>query len=159
MTSWMTLSLIKNCKYWSSLLISKFPQCSSFHTARVVSGEVKCVNETSDKAANSFTIQLSVFIDTESVPEQWVKSTVQYGRWGVQCFLFCFLFQWFYFKFQLNSCTANDRNRRIQISGQWRLRKCNPYVIRPRLLCNGQLLIKPSCTISCTFGWVNRGAT
>ena len=33
-------------------------------------------------------------------------------------------------------CTANDR---IQISSQWRLRKCNPYFIRPRLRCNGQL--------------------
>ena len=40
-----------------------------------------------------------------------------------------------------NSCTANDKNRRIQISSQWRLRKFNPYFIRPRLCCNGQLLI------------------
>ena len=55
-----------------------------------------------------------------------------------------------------NSCTANKRNRRIQISSQWWLRKCNPYFIRPILRCNGQLLIQPSCTISCTFGWVNR---
>ena len=46
------------------------------------------------------------------------------------------LFEVFYFNgFNLNSnsCTANDRNRRIQISRQWRLRKCNPYFIRPIL--------------------------
>ena len=40
-----------------------------------------------------------------------------------------------------NSCTANDKNRRIQISSQWRLRKCNPYLIHPKLNYNGQLLI------------------
>ena len=52
-----------------------------------------------------------------------------------------------------NSCTANDRNRRIQILNQWRLRKSNPYFIRLILCCNGQLLIyiQPSWTISCTM--------
>ena len=40
-----------------------------------------------------------------------------------------------------NSCTANDRNRSIQISSQRRLRKYNPYFIRARLRCNWQLLI------------------
>ena len=34
-----------------------------------------------------------------------------------------------------NSCTANDSNRMIQISSQWRLRKYNPYFIRLRLCC------------------------
>ena len=50
-----------------------------------------------------------------------------------------------------NSSTANYRNWRIQISSLWRVRKCNPYFIRPRLCCNVQLLIWPSCKSFCTF--------
>ena len=41
-----------------------------------------------------------------------------------------------------NSCTANDRNRRIQISSQWRLRKCKPYFIRPRFAAMGSSSFK-----------------
>ena len=73
----------------------------------------------------------------------------------LQFFLVFFIFSmvYFYFEFQ-------------QLYSQWqgskdsnkkpvrRLRKCNPYYIRPRL-CS--LFNKPSWTISCTFGWVNRG--
>ena len=72
---------------------------------------------------------------------------------GLPNFLFI---HWFYSN--SNCCKANERKRRIQISSQWWLIiKCNPCFIPLSLCCIGQLHIQPSCTISCTFGWVNRG--
>ena len=48
------------------------------------------------------------------------------------------LFQWSYFEFkQLYSQWQASKDS--SISSQWRLRKCNPYFIRPRLRCKWQM--------------------
>ena len=50
-----------------------------------------------------------------------------------------FYFNGFYFEFQ--QLYSQWQESKDLNTGQWRLRKCNPYFIRPRRRCNGQLLI------------------
>ena len=51
--------------------------------------------------------------------------------------------QYLFWRFYFYSNSFNSQwqeSKESSISSQWRLRKCNPYFIRPRLRCNGQLL-------------------